>query len=95
MNATTLTFFLKTVIILRKLPENTNKHTEKIINNQLDIKLRQFKEEELDTMQKELKAEKTIDLDEISPEIWKTSYETLCIDKTQMRNGQERWPRNH
>ena len=44
----------------------------KIIKNQLDIKLWQFMQEELDTVLRKIKNRKTAGLDEIPPEVWKT-----------------------
>ena len=44
----------------------------KIIDNQLDIKLRQFAQEELDVVLTKIKIRKVAGLDEISPEVWKT-----------------------
>ena len=50
----------------------TDKSTKKIINDQLDIKLEQFTEEELDTVLKKIKSRKAAGLNEIHPEVWKT-----------------------
>ena len=44
----------------------------KIISNQLDIKLGQFTQEELDSILRKIKNKKAAWLDEISPEVWKT-----------------------
>ena len=44
----------------------------KIISNQLDIKLEQFIQEELDSVLRKIKNRKAARLDEIPPEVWKT-----------------------
>ena len=44
----------------------------KIISNQLNIKLGQFTQEELDSVLRKIKNRKAAGLDEIPPEIWKT-----------------------
>ena len=52
----------------------------KIINSQLDIKLRQFTEEELNIVLTEIKSRKAADLDEIPPEVWKTrKFEDILL----------------
>ena len=45
---------------------------KKVINNQLDIKLGQFMEKELDAVPKKIKSGKAAGLNEIPPEVWKT-----------------------
>ena len=42
------------------------------IGNQLDIKLGQFTQEELDLVQTKIENRKATGLDEIPPEVWKT-----------------------
>ena len=44
----------------------------RIISKQLDIKLGQFMQEELDSVLRKIKNRKAAGLDEISPEVWKT-----------------------
>ena len=44
----------------------------KIISNQLDIKLGQFTQEELNSILRKIKNRKAAGLDEIPPEVWKT-----------------------
>ena len=44
----------------------------KIIDNQLDIQLRQFTQDELDVIQTKIKNRKVAGLDEISPEVCNT-----------------------
>ena len=53
----------------RKSPKVTDETITKIINNQLDIKLGQFTQEELDVVQTKIKSRKAAGLDEIPPEI--------------------------
>ena len=43
-----------------------------IINDQQDIKLGQFTQEELDVVLTKIKNRKAANLDEIPPEVWKT-----------------------
>ena len=43
-----------------------------MINNQLDIKLEQFTQEELDSVLRKIKNRKAAGLDEIPLEVWKT-----------------------
>ena len=62
-----MTFFEN---LLGKLPKVTNKPFTRIINKQLDIKLEQFTQEELDS---ELRKIKKKGLHEILLEVWKTA----------------------
>ena len=55
--------------LLGNLPEITDKPTKEIIDGQLDIKLGQFMEEELNTVLKKLKAEKLWALNKIPSEV--------------------------
>ena len=55
-----------------KLLKVTNEPITKIICNQLDIKLGQFKQKELNLVRRKIKNRKAAGLDEIHPEIWKT-----------------------
>ena len=50
----------------------TDKLITKIINSQLDIKLGQFIQEELNVLLTKIKSRRAADLDEIPPEVWKT-----------------------
>ena len=56
----------------------TDEPITKIISNQLDIKLRQFMQEELDVVLTKIKNRKAAGLDEIPPEVWKTNLTTYC-----------------
>ena len=49
-----------------------DKPISRIIDNQLDIKLRQITQEELDVVLTKFRSRKAAGLDEIPPEIWKT-----------------------
>ena len=53
-------------------PKVIDKPIKKINNNQLDIKLGQFTQEELDLVLMKTKNRKGAGLDEIPPEVWKT-----------------------
>ena len=44
----------------------------RIISKQLDIKLRQFMQEELNSVLRKIKNRKAAGLNEIPPEVWKT-----------------------
>ena len=58
--------------LLGNPPKVTHEPITKIINKQLDIKLRQFMQEELDSVLRKIKNKKVAGLDEIPPETWKT-----------------------
>ena len=53
-------------------PKVTHEPITRIISKQLDIKLGQFSQEELDSVQRKIKNRKAAGLDEIHPEVWKT-----------------------
>ena len=59
--------------ILGKPPKVTHKSITRIISKQLDIKQGLFAQEELDSVLKKIKNKKAAGLDEISPEVWKTT----------------------
>ena len=50
----------------------TDKPITKINNYQIDIKLRQFTQDELDVVRTKIKNRKAAGLHEITPEVWKT-----------------------
>ena len=59
----------------KNLPRNPLEIIEKpikMINSQLDIKLRLFAEKELDAVSKKIKSRKATVIDKIPPEVWKT-----------------------
>ena len=58
--------------LLGKPPKVTYKPITKIINDQLDIKVGQFTQVELDVILTKIKSRKATGLDEIPPEVWKT-----------------------
>ena len=59
--------------LLRTPPKVTHEPIiTRIISKQLDIKLGQFSQEELDSVLRKIKNKKAAGLDEISPEVWKT-----------------------
>ena len=58
--------------LLRKPLKVTHEPITKVISNQWDIKLGQFTQEELDSVQRKIKNKKAAGLDEIPPEVWKT-----------------------
>ena len=58
--------------LLGNPPKVTYEPITRIISKQLDIKLRPFTQEELDSVLRKIKNRKTAGLDEIPPEVWKT-----------------------
>ena len=68
---------------------------QSIINNQLDIKLKQFTQEELDIVLTKIKNRKAVGLDEILPEVWKTrKFDDLLLkycNAIYNKNTVERW----
>ena len=58
--------------LLGKSSKVTGEPITKIINNQQDIKLGQFMQEELNVVLTKIKNKKAAGLHEISPEVWKT-----------------------
>ena len=50
----------------------TDKSIAKIMNSQLDIKLREFTEEEFNVLLTKIKSRKAAGLNKIPPEVWKT-----------------------
>ena len=58
--------------LLGKPLKATHEAITKMISNQLDIKLGQFTQEELDSVLRKIKNRKAAGLDEIPPEVWKT-----------------------
>ena len=79
--------------LLGNSPIVTDKSITKINNNQLDIKLGQFTEEELHVVQTKIKSRKAASLNEILTEVWKIrkfedffDFPTLSINKIL-----ERW----
>ena len=64
----------------------------KIISNQLDIKLGQFTQEELDSVLRKIKNRKAAELDEIPPEIWKTrEFDDILLRHCNAVYNQNRW----
>ena len=59
--------------LLGSPPKITDEPITRIISKQLDIKLGPFTKEELDSVLKKIKNRKAAGLDEIPPEVWKTS----------------------
>ena len=76
-------------------PKGTDEPITKIVSNQLDIKLGQFMQEELDSVRKKIKNRKAVGLDEIIPEVWKTKeFDDILLrhfNAVYNRNTIERW----
>ena len=68
--------------LLGKPPNVTDELITKIIYNQLDIKLEQFMQEELDSVLRKIKNRKAAGFDEIPVEVWKTRE----FDDIQLRH---------
>ena len=70
----------------------------KIINNQLDIKQRQFTQAELNTVLTKIKNRKAANLDEIPPEVWKIrKFDDLLLpycNAVYNQNPTERWTKD-
>ena len=58
--------------LLGKPLKVTHEPITRIVSKQLNIKLGQFMQEELDSVLRKIKNRKASELDEISPEVWKT-----------------------
>ena len=58
--------------LLGNPPKITHEPITRIISKQLDIKLKQFTQEELDSVLRKIRNRKAAGLDEIPPEVWKT-----------------------
>ena len=58
--------------LLGNLPKVKHEPITRIISKQLDIKLRLFTQEELDSVHRKIKNRKAAGLDEIPPEVWKS-----------------------
>ena len=58
--------------LLGNFPKITDKPIMKIINSQIDIKLGQFIQEELNVELTKIEMEKAANLDKIPSEVWKT-----------------------
>ena len=73
----------------------TDKSITKIINNQLDIKLGQFTQAELNVILTKIKHRKVTSLDEIHTEVWKKRKfdDSLlqCCNDVYNQNTFERW----
>ena len=76
-------------------PKVTDKPITKIINNQLDIKLGQFPQEELDVVLTKIKNRKAAGFDKISPGVWKIKkFNDLLLRYSNVvynQNTIERW----
>ena len=70
--------------LLGKSPKVTDKLITKIIINQLDIKLKRLLKKNSTEHQEKIKNRKAVGLDEIPPEIWKTTK----FDNTVLRYNQ-------
>ena len=79
-----------------KSPKVTNKPLTKIINNQLDMKLGQFTQEELNVVLTKIKNRAAVGLGEIPPpEVWKTrKFDDLLLryfNAVNKPNAIDRW----
>ena len=80
--------------LLNNPPDITDKPIQKIINDQLDVKLGKF-EEKLDTVLEKIKDRKAVGLNEIPPEVWKTKFNNMVLwlcDIVYKQNS-EKWPK--
>ena len=65
--------------LLGKAPVIKDQPIQQIIDNELPIKKGPFSEEELEAVLKKLKNKKAPGLDEIPPEVWKTSFNDILL----------------
>ena len=81
--------------LLGSPPKITDEPITRIISKQLDIKLRPFTKEELDSVLKKIKNRKAAGLDEIPPEVWKTrQFNDILLrqcNAVYSQNRIERW----
>ena len=75
---------------LGKPPKVTHEPITRIISKQLDIKLGQFTQEELDLVLRKIKNRRAVGLDEIPTEVWKTRE----FDDLQLRHCNAVYNRN-
>ena len=69
--------------LLGNPPKVTHEPITRIISKQLDIKIRAFTQEVLDSVLRKIKNRKAAELDEITPEVWKTRQ----FDDILLRHG--------
>ena len=96
--------------LLGKSAKVIDKPILKFIHNQLDTKLRQFIQGELDVVIRKIKNSKAASLDKIPPKVWKTRkfddlllwYCNAVYDQSTIGRWakflllpQEKWPRNY
>ena len=87
--------------LLGNPPKTTDEHIQKVINDQLDVKLGDFMQRELDAAlkKKKIKSRKAAGLEEILPEVYLMSYflklNREIDERLHSSLSQERWPRNH
>ena len=76
-------------------PKVTHESITKIISKQLEIKLRPFTREELDSVLRKIKNRKAAGLDEISPEVWRTrEFDDILLrhcNAVYSQNSIDRW----
>ena len=81
--------------LLGNPPKVIDEPIMRIINKQLDIKLGQFTQEELDSVLGKIKNRKAAGLDEIPPEVWKTrQFDDILLrhcNAIYNQNTIERW----
>ena len=81
--------------LLGNQPKITDEPITRIISKQLDIKLRPFTKEELDSVLRRIKNRKAAGLDEIPPEVWKTrQFDDILLrqcNAVYSQNRIERW----
>ena len=81
--------------LLGKPPKVTHEPISKIICKQLDIKLGQFTQEELDSLLRKIKNRKAAGFDEIPPGVWKTrEFDDILLRRGNAvynKNTLDRW----
>ena len=81
--------------LLGNLPKVMHEPIMRIISKQLDIKLGQFMQEELDSVLRKILNRKAAGLDEIPPEVWKTrQFDDILLQHCNAvynQNTRDRW----
>ena len=85
--------------LLGNPPKVTHETITRIISKQLDIKLGPFTQEELDSVLRKIKNRKTIGLDEIPPQVWKTKqFDDILLrhcNAVYNQNPIDRWMKGY
>ena len=85
-------FLIKSNSVSLNPPKVTHEPITELLKKQLDIKLGQFTQEELNSVLRKFKNRKTAGLDEIPPEVWKTrEFDDIHCNTVYNQNTIDRW----